>query len=179
MFVGGCTYKLKICSIGITNILALFQYFIAIFIIFVTMLVGGILGYVFRGKVETTLENAMYASMRSYGNYAPVTNSWDETQRRLRCCGVRGPHDWLDRLPDSCCRESVPGRSQRCQIVVQQDSFILHRDGCLFVTKRFVKDHAVIIGTAGVIVACLMVNIMYTFAHFPGSHMIINIHTYC
>lgn len=124
------------------------------------MLVGGILGYVFRGKVETTLENAMYASIRSYGNYEhpAVTQSWDETQRRLMCCGVRGPHDWSDHIPDSCCRESVPGRSQRCQIVVQQNALIMYKDGCLFVTKRFVKDHALVIGSAGVVVACLMVN---------------------
>ncbi|KAI4463358.1 tetraspanin [Holotrichia oblita] len=104
----------------------------------------------------------MYASIRSYGNYEhpAVTQSWDETQRRLMCCGVRGPHDWSDHIPDSCCRESVPGRSQRCQIVVQQNALIMYKDGCLFVTKRFVKDHAVIIGSAGVVVACLMVNLI-------------------
>lgn len=46
------------------------------------MLVGGILGYVFRGKVEITLRNGMTGSLRSYGNYKPVTEAWDETQTR-------------------------------------------------------------------------------------------------
>lgn len=53
------------------------------FLIFVTMLVGGILGYVFRGKVETTIRLGMESSLRDYSIYREVKEAWDETQTRL------------------------------------------------------------------------------------------------
>jgi hypothetical protein len=41
--------------------------------------------------------------------------------------------------------------------------------GCLGVTEKFVKDHAAIIGGAGIGVACLMVTITikYKLHHWP------------
>lgn len=79
------------------------QYFIAVFLIFVTMLVGGILGYVFREKVDRTLRNEMFGSIREYGNNRYVTRAWDDVQSRLRCCGVDGKDDWRGNIPNSCC----------------------------------------------------------------------------
>ncbi|XP_017779905.1 PREDICTED: CD151 antigen [Nicrophorus vespilloides] len=135
----------------------LVTYFIAVFLIFVTMLVGGILGYVFRAKVENTMKNTMIGSIRSYGNDRPVTEAWDEIQSRLQCCGVSGAVDWTDQIPDSCCREPVPGKRQRCNLLVEhQNSFTLFQRGCYNVTIDYVKDHAAIIGGAGIVVACLM-----------------------
>lgn len=129
-----------------------------VFLIFVTMLVGGILGYVFRAKVSETLKNEMFGSMRFYGNYHPITQAWDETQQRLECCGVVSYRDWRDKLPDSCCKEPVPGKQQRCQLLYdRQNSFTLYQTGCLNVTAEFVKTHASIIGGAGIFVAMLMV----------------------
>lgn len=121
------------------------------------MLVGGILGYVFREKVETTLRNSMYGSIRLYGNNKAVTDAWDETQSRLHCCGVNNYLDWKDFLPDSCCQEPVPGKKQRCL----PGYSTLYQNGCLNITTEFVKDHAKIIGAAGIIVACLMVCMVY------------------
>ncbi|KRT80284.1 Tetraspannin [Oryctes borbonicus] len=131
-------------------------YWITIFILFITMFVGGVLGYVFRGKVETTIENTMYASLRSYESERWATVAWDDTQRNLLCCGVRGLHDWQGRIPDSCCRDSVPGKSQSCQNVAQKNSTILYTDGCLDVTKRYVQAQAVVIASAGIACACVM-----------------------
>lgn len=126
------------------------------------MLVGGILGYVFRAKVETTLRNGMIGSIRSYGNYNPVTDAWDETQARLHCCGVNSWKDWKDQIPDSCCREPVPGKRQRCNLLVEnQNSFTLFQDGCYNVTAEYVKQHAAVIGGAGIIVAGLMVSFKF------------------
>lgn len=52
------------------------------------MLIGGILGYVFRAKVEKTIRLGMDRSLSDYGSYRPITEAWDETQQRLQCCGV-------------------------------------------------------------------------------------------
>lgn len=118
------------------------------------MLVGGILGYVFREKVDTTLHNYMIGSIRSYGHNKAITDAWDETQTRLKCCGVTHYADWNGNLPDSCCEQLYPAKRQICT----PGSAALHKIGCLNVTTKYVKDHAAIIGGAGIAVACLMVN---------------------
>ena len=126
-----------------------------------TVLVGGILGFVFCQKVETTLMNNMVGSIRFYGNYNPITEAWDETQARLHCCGVRSPADWRDHLPDSCCREPVPGKRQRCQLIVQNNKYTLFMDGCYNVTKQYTTDHASIVGGLGIFIAFHLVSFMF------------------
>jgi tetraspanin-11 len=54
-----------------------------VFLIFVTMLVGGILGYVFREKVHTTMEQEMQSTVRSYSTNRAVKRAWDDTQERV------------------------------------------------------------------------------------------------
>lgn len=68
----------------------LLTYFIVMFGIFVTMLVGGILGYAFRANVSLSMRTRMYSSLGEYGYNRAVTEAWDFTQSRLRCCGVEG-----------------------------------------------------------------------------------------
>jgi hypothetical protein len=47
------------------------------------MLVGGILGYVFREKVHDSMEQEMQASIRMYGQKRAVTRAWDATQETV------------------------------------------------------------------------------------------------
>ncbi|CAH1100962.1 unnamed protein product [Psylliodes chrysocephalus] len=132
-------------------------YFIILFLIFLTMLIGGILAYVFREKIDNTIRIGMESSLRDYGNYQPVTNAWDETQTRLRCCGIYSYRDWQNRIPLSCCKMTASGVRLPCQNVGENNHFTIFEQGCLNVTKEYVKSHAIIFGTAGIIVACLMV----------------------
>ncbi|XP_018579462.1 CD151 antigen [Anoplophora glabripennis] len=132
-------------------------YFISLFLIFVTMLVGGILGYVFRGKVETTLRIGMEGSLRDYGNYKPITEAWDITQTRLECCGIYSHKDWQNRLPESCCKLTRTGERLKCQSLVENNSFTMNTRGCLNVTTEFVKTHAVVIGTSGIVLSLIMI----------------------
>jgi len=60
------------------------QYFLLVLVIFVVMLVGGILGYVFREKVHDTMEQEMQASIRMYGQKRAVTRAWDATQDQVK-----------------------------------------------------------------------------------------------
>jgi len=131
-------------------------YFISLFLIFVTMLIGGILGYVFREKIEKTIRLGMDRSLNEYGSYKPVTVAWDETQSRLKCCGVYEYRDWKDRIPDSCCKTTAAGTPIKCQEIEVKNEFTIYTRGCLNVTMEFVKAHAVIIGTSGVVVSCFV-----------------------
>ena len=79
------------------------------------MLIGGILGFVFREKVSLTMRQEMKSSLKFYGNRQQVTQSWDITQERLRCCGVDNFRDWVGRIPASCCQETYGGQRKPCQ----------------------------------------------------------------
>lgn len=127
------------------------------FAVFVTMMLGGILGYVFRERVEVTMRQEMLSSLRLYGNRREVTDAWDATQERLHCCGVYSADDWKTHVPESCCREPVPGKRQACQDLNTKGT--RYEAGCLNVTTMYVKDHAAVIGGAGIGVACLMVSV--------------------
>lgn len=52
--------------------------------IFVTMLVGGILGYAFRSNVSVSMRTRMYSSLGEYGVNRVVTDAWDFTQSRVK-----------------------------------------------------------------------------------------------
>lgn len=47
------------------------------------MFVGGILAYVFRGKVESTIRLGMERSLNDYLIDRETTEAWDETQTRF------------------------------------------------------------------------------------------------
>lgn len=133
-----------------------FQYFILLFLIFVTMLIGGILGFVFREKVEYTMRQEMFSSLKLYGSRYQVTNAWDTTQNRLKCCGVETFRDWGLKLPFSCCQEidGYGGPRKPCQDNPSLSN-VYHR-GCYEVGSQFIKDRAAVIGLSGIIVAILM-----------------------
>lgn len=52
--------------------------------IFVTMLVGGILGYAFRSNVTVSMRTRMYSSLGEYGVNRLVTDAWDFTQSKVK-----------------------------------------------------------------------------------------------
>lgn len=141
-----------------TNIIIICsQYFIIIFLIFVTMLIGGILGYVFREKVALTMRQEMHSSLKLYGNRRAITQAWDQTQTRLKCCGVESWRDWqlYGRIPESCCQETYGGQRKPC--IDAPSPLTLYSNGCQNVTTHYVRDHAAIIGGAGIGVAVLMI----------------------
>lgn len=133
------------------------QYFIIIFLLFVTMLIGGILGFVFREKVTQTMKQEMNSSLKLYGERYTITNAWDLTQERLKCCGVESWRDWqkYGLLPESCCQETYGGQKKPCRDA--PSALTLHSNGCLAVTSTYIRENAVIIGAAGIAMAILMV----------------------
>lgn len=135
----------------------LLTYFIIVFLVFVTMLIGGILGYVFREKVQQTMRQEMRSTIGLYGSRRAITQAWDETQERLQCCGVDSWHDWtrFGLVPESCCQEIFGGQRKECTNVPNVSN--LYNQGCLYVATNFIRDHAATIGGAGVGVAIIMI----------------------
>ncbi|KAM3968352.1 tetraspanin-9 [Aphomia sociella] len=132
----------------------LLTYYILVFIIFVVMLVGGILQFVFREKVLTTIDREMYAAIPYYGVKHEYTKAWDDTQTYLQCCGVKSYKDWNDNVPDSCCREVYPGKRLDCK--ASPNPTTMYVDGCLNKVVVFLREDAVYVGAAAIVVALIM-----------------------
>ncbi|CAK1544697.1 unnamed protein product [Leptosia nina] len=133
----------------------LLTYYILVFIIFVAMLVGGILLFVFREKVLTTLDREMHASIPNYGVKHEYTRAWDDTQTYLQCCGVKSHNDWNGNVPDSCCKEVYPGKRLDCKY--SPNPTTMYMDGCLNKTIDLLREDAVYVGAVAIIVALIMV----------------------
>ncbi|ETN66467.1 tetraspanin-18 [Anopheles darlingi] len=132
----------------------LLTYFILVFLIFVTMLIGGILGYVFREKVSQTMGDEMRSSMSLYGGRRSITQAWDTTQERLKCCGVESFNDWRGDIPRSCCQQTLDGYKP-CNESPSKEN--IHTNGCLHIASNYIRDNAAIIGGSGIAVAVLLV----------------------
>ncbi|XP_025421097.1 CD151 antigen [Sipha flava] len=138
----------------------LLTYFIILFIIFVVMLVGGILCYVFRQRVQTTMQQEMLRTIRFYGEDRSITRAWDDLQEGLHCCGVTTYDDWRQYktdgiIPSSCCKE-INGKRQPCDKNFQA-SLQIYTSGCLNVTTAFMKDNATTVGTVGIAVSLFLI----------------------
>lgn len=121
------------------------------------MLIGGILAFVFREKVELTMRQEMKTSLKFYGSHGsgPISRAWDQTQEKLRCCGVESYWDWLGQLPESCCVETYGGLKKPCRGTNSREN--VYQKGCFEEVQRYVQKNAAIIGGAGVLVALLMI----------------------
>ncbi|CAG5104496.1 Similar to TSPAN11: Tetraspanin-11 (Bos taurus) [Cotesia congregata] len=137
----------------------LLTYFIIVFLLFVIMLIGGVLGYVFRSKVIGTIEQEMRNTMRLYDKH-DIHDAWDTTQRTFHCCGVTNYRDWntfYQRIPASCCKEIEPGKYFNCNYSTDSiNPSNTYQDGCLDKTRMYIQKHASIMGAAGIAIAVLM-----------------------
>ncbi|XP_014216187.1 CD151 antigen-like [Copidosoma floridanum] len=138
----------------------LFMYFIIILMLFVVILIGGILGYVFREKFVDTLQQQMRNSMHLYKEKREITEAWDYVQSKLHCCGVDSWQDWsryLNEVPLSCCREMTEGKPIICNRYMDSvNQYNAYPWGCVEATKTFMQKHAAVLGGAGFVVAFLM-----------------------
>lgn len=144
----------------------LLMYFIITLLLFIVLLMGGILGYVFRAQAKETVHTTLIQKMKDYDpdqSTSKVTRAWDDTQSALKCCGVDTPGDWVSigrynsagpKVPKSCCKKNDDGNLFACdQNPTESNSWT---DGCYAKAVVAVQDFGLIIGGVGVVIALLM-----------------------
>ncbi|XP_077267954.1 CD63 antigen-like [Temnothorax americanus] len=89
----------------------------ALLIIFVIELAVGIAAAVFKNDFSMAMKSTLKESMKNYTTEVDK-QAWDNVQKKLQCCGVDGPRDWVQtptigQIPPSCCADDM---QKMCQI---------------------------------------------------------------
>ncbi|XP_070563789.1 tetraspanin-4-like [Ptychodera flava] len=141
----------------------LMTFFILLLIIFIIEIAAGILGYVYRGKVEKYVKEDMMAGMANYDQAGQegLTGTWDRLQTQEECCGVTDYRDWFTAfpnkngtwLPDSCCKTVTDGCGMTYSNTTRGD-FNLDK-GCAEPLEKFLADNLYVIGGIGIAIAVI------------------------
>lgn len=139
-------------------------YFACLLLIFAAEAVAGILGFLYREKIDDEITNRLKDEIRTkYGVTIDATTDQvvDNLQIRLKCCGILNFTDWagskwqeknkLLEVPLSCCKEG--GNTTTCNSEEGFDPSKINQEGCLEKLKEFVNKHLFILGVVGVAVA--------------------------
>jgi len=136
----------------------LMTFFILLLLIFILELTAGILGYLYRGKVETEVKKDLVKELDNYGQSGQegLTNTWDRLQTEEQCCGVNNYTDWSSwnetRLPDSCCVQHTTGCGED-----MSDLTKFHQTGCAMKLEALLGDNLYLIGGVGVAIAVIQI----------------------
>ncbi|KAK2569410.1 Tetraspanin-11, partial [Acropora cervicornis] len=162
-FIGSTGYslpaKLLMAAGGFVMI-----YFACLLLIFAAEAVAGILGFLYREKIDDEITNRLRDEVRTkYGVTIDATTNQvvDNLQIRLECCGIANFTDWAGskwqeknprlKVPLSCCKEG--GNTTTCNSEGGFDPSKINQEGCLEKLKEFVNNHLFILGVVGVAVA--------------------------
>ncbi|XP_048585621.1 CD151 antigen [Nematostella vectensis] len=133
-------------------------FFALLLIIFCAEIVAGILGFIYRDKVQEEIKINLDEQIRNtYGYDSEVESHINNLQIQLKCCGGERPGDWLgskwkrdlnkDKIvPLSCCTENA--NKTTCY---KDDTYKeVYSSGCVNELKTFVDKHMILIGAIAV-----------------------------
>lgn len=106
----------------------------------------GIAAICFRSDLEMALQSRLETSIKNSDKDDVV--AWDNVQRKLQCCGMNGPADWVDHsknrtLRSSCCRpEHIDTETQDCRLAYPLFKDKYFQDGCVGKLKEKVDKNA-------------------------------------
>lgn len=146
----------------------LMMFFIILLLIFIILLVGTILGFVLKDKLEGYVTEGLQKSLVLYGDgkteNKPITEAWDSMQSEFKCCGVHNKTDWKNNpnykdklhVPVSCCTDLNP-----CPTASAETR------GCYDKVFDFIKQHATLIAGIGIaLVLVLILGMIFSCALF-------------
>lgn len=153
------------CGAYLENYCMTLTFSILLVFVFIMELAAGISGYVLKNETYNLVSSTLQSSMSKYGGNSSydITYIWDEIQEDFDCCGVDNYTDWGRNnkifnetfLPISCCLTSNANSSGPAYCIDPDYPEYLHKTGCATSFGIFVNDFAVMLGTAGIIIAAI------------------------
>ncbi|XP_047433059.1 tetraspanin-7-like [Mugil cephalus] len=125
--------------------LKLFAVFLSL--VFMTELIAGISGFVFRHEIRDTFFTTFSEAVTSYDGRDDRSLAVDGVQRRLHCCGVYNYSSWLSShyfpvggVPSSCCvsLSDCSGADLRNATMAARK---VHRQGCYELVMSFIDSN--------------------------------------
>jgi hypothetical protein len=162
----GCiaTFKGQKCVTGL--------FFTLLLLIFVGLIAGGVLSYVYSKNIEKTVNDALLRGLEKYFSSMEIKAEIDDMQSQGHCCGVNNYTDWKDTTwylnqsdpthsyPESCCVD------RNCTYNTTDDAR-LYQESCYHKLLTTVKDHLVVVGSIaggfaliliiGMILSCVLI----------------------
>eukprot|EP00118_Oscarella_pearsei_P024603 m.306394 g.306394 ORF g.306394 m.306394 type:complete len:245 (+) comp41213_c0_seq1:413-1147(+) len=143
-------------------------YIFASFIIGVILveIAAGVVGYLKRDELETTLQKELLNSLKEY-NITPVAEAWDFAQKEFKCCGANTTYrEWwtvtnffpINHVPFSCCN---PDNNTVCPTFGQYETtgqVTWYEPGCYQKIKQDIEDNYVPVLIALIVLACLEIS---------------------
>lgn len=151
------------CGAIMENQCMLLTYFVVVSIIFILEIIAGILAFVYRKEIESTVKQELLLGIQTRYNtpgHNLLTDTWNEMQVKWSCCGVDGYSDWTQAeglatghyVPQSCCQNTM---STTC--TSQNNPTLWWQKGCLGELKYLLKENLYIIGVIGISVGVVQV----------------------
>ncbi|CAL1608251.1 unnamed protein product [Knipowitschia caucasica] len=114
-------------------------YAVLLSLVFLTELIAGISGFIFRHEIKGSFLNSFSDAVQKYNSLDERSLAVDDLQRKLHCCGVSNYSSWLHSsyfphggVPGSCCvrihdceRDELRNASRVADIVYEQGCFEL------------------------------------------------------
>uniref|UniRef100_UPI00398ECE68 tetraspanin-10-like n=1 Tax=Pristiophorus japonicus TaxID=55135 RepID=UPI00398ECE68 len=123
------TMSLSGCVGALRENQCLLKFFTVGILIFVTAeIIGGIVVYVLKDRVEQYLENGMILGVKRYQDDPDLRFIMNEIQKGLKCCGVESYHDWELNLYFNCSSPGVHacGAPSSCCINPQENGTVMN-----------------------------------------------------
>ncbi|RLW06452.1 hypothetical protein DV515_00004510 [Chloebia gouldiae] len=127
----------------------LMLFFIALLLILILQITGGVLGAVYKPQVEEifnyTLSESVHALQSTTGEYKEYQEEFKKLEKEYQCCGLQnGPKDWgenFDKQKDICqCELEKPS-----DLCMSYKNRYIYRKSCGELIIQQIKDHLVII----------------------------------
>jgi len=174
------------------NRILLLTYFVFVLLLFVVLLIGGVLAYVFRHQIANNMRPEMERAIKSYDPDRPddpITKTFDAIQNQLKCCGIQYSNNstkgvpweaWYknnrinsgsadQKVPESCCKLDANGAKVECNSSNGNnvDTDRIYTSDCFTVALVFLRDHTVIIGGVAVGIAAIMIlGMVFSIVHY-------------
>ncbi|XP_021384660.1 tetraspanin-8 [Lonchura striata] len=127
----------------------LMLFFIALLLILILQVTGGVLGAVYKPQVEKifnyTLNESVHALQSTTGEYKEYQEEFQKLEKKYQCCGLQnGPEDWgenFDKQKDICqCELEKPS-----EVCMNYKNRYIYRKSCGELIMQQIKNHLVII----------------------------------